>query len=129
MNNQPGVHSNLTRLVGLDGRHIRILLNGGRIATATRCYMRPGGRGRDLYAADISEWFKECPQVGLSVCLGNDQKSMLAIDNGLALDVNPLLTGVAPIENVQELSALVRVLGRACRSIMLMSYNEESHAS
>src|SRR5437867_3567235 len=88
------------------------------------------GRSRvDVDAACLLEWTHELVQAVFVGSFDDQVQRVLALDDGLAFDLHPMLPDVGAAHVIQQRGAHVRILGRAVFGCMMVSHNIKRHCA
>jgi hypothetical protein len=83
--------------------------------------------GVDIEAARHREWLHELPHLGPVARFDNHIQRVLAMDDGFALDTDPVLANIWTAQVIKQGRPFVRIRGRTTLRIVLVTDNEESH--
>src|SRR5688572_14733288 len=128
MDDEPGIDCLLAGEFSIHGWP-RITHGERGPAAAARDDAGACGRRINIEAARHFEWPHELAQTALVVCLGDDIQRVLALDDGLALDLHSVAPNVRSAEMIEKHRTQVGILSRAALGLVLMPHHEKCHMS
>jgi hypothetical protein len=127
MDQEAGVDRALAGFLGIERRR-RLVDRGQRCGTAT-AGDHPGARRRRIHVdvARHGERLHELAHPALVTRLHDQVERVLALDDGLALDLDALPSHVRAAQVVQQRRAHRGIFGRALLGFVLMADDEQGH--